>query len=380
MTKKNKGLKKLIGSLAVAIVIVAAVFVFMWSGLPYKYFLKVDKVTGVDARACYSEVDITWEPVKHAKGYSVYEEIDGQIQPVGVVTGECRMIIDDYDREKHHKYMVAGWGYDPGKIEGEEGEGPLSDPVEVFYDKERYAQKIPVLAYHDLIPGGMEPESTNSMPQDKFDEQMKYLEDNGFRTLTMDEFRSWHEGKREFPVKSCVITFDDGYYGVYHLGYPVIRKHGLAATAFLIGHHIEDTTDEYDPKSEEGHYIGMDVISRTREEYPRFEFESHTYDMHKRINGRKPVNVLSYDEMVRDCKKNREFGFRYMAYPWGKHNADMRKALKDTGYKVAFAYRPFYYATRDNDPYAVDRIKISSKDSMDEFIKTVNGEVEDYDR
>ena len=86
------------------------------------------------------------------------------------------------------------------------------------------AERIPILTYHKIVPAGTEFETSLLIAEDTFDEQMKYLHDNGFTTLTLDEFYDWYKGDIEVPEKSVVVTFDDGYYGTYYLAYPIIKK------------------------------------------------------------------------------------------------------------------------------------------------------------
>lgn len=376
--KKGRKLEKAVIVAAVAVLsLAAAIGVFQFAS-PLKGMFTPKKVDGLTADVCYNEITLKWKSDKRASKYTVQEMTeDGWIETIGTAKGNS-YVVKDYDREKEHEYTVTACGEDP--FNKNEYMGESSDPVKAYYDSSKYAQKIPVLSYHQVQPKGTEVTNSNCIAEDMFEEQMKYLHENGFATLTMDEFRQWHAGKKEFPVKSCVVTFDDGFYGTYYLAYPIIKKFDQAATVFCIGHHIGETTDEYDPEDEKSHYVGMDVIGKTREEYPRFEFQSHTYNMHKRIGGKKPVKVLSYDDMVKDCEKNREFGFDYMAYPWGTYTEEMQKALAETGYKMAFAYRPFYYATRDNDTYAIDRVKVNGTKDFDNFKKIVDGKVEKYDR
>ena len=240
------------------------------------------------------------------------------------------------------------------------------------------AERIPILTYHKIVPAGTEFETSLLIAEDTFDEQMKYLHDNGFTTLTLDEFYDWYKGDIEVPEKSVVVTFDDGYYGTYYLAYPIIKKYDQAATVFCIGHHIDEVTAEWDPNETEDHYICADVIEEMRQEYPRFSFESHTFNMHKEIDDEHPVNVFTYDQMMEDAEQNAAYDFKYLAYPWGDYNDTLIRALKDSGYKMAFSYRPFYYATRSDDQYAVNRIKIGGKMELKEFKKIVNGKDKEY--
>ena len=238
-------------------------------------------------------------------------------------------------------------------------------------DASDVATVVPVLAYHKIVASGIEFENNTLIAEDTFDSQMKYLHDNGFTTLTMDEFYDWYTGKIEVPKKSVLITFDDGYYGVYHLAYPILKKYDLAGTIFCIGRNIKDKTPDYDPdKDDADHYIGTDVIEKVRKEYPKFEFQSHTFNMHNRIKGEKPAESFSYEQIMDDCREMEQFEMNYLAYPWGTYSETMQKALKDSGYKIAF------YSYRSDDPYAVNRVKISGLTSMEEFARIVNGEDE----
>ena len=116
----------------------------------------------------------------------------------------------------------------------------------------------------------------------------------------------------------------------------------------------------------------MDAIEEARRDYPDFQYESHTFNMHKKINGEHPVDVFTKEEMEEDVKANERFGFTYLAYPWGDYNSTMQEVLKENGYKMAFGYEePFYYATRNDDRYAVNRVRISGTIPMRKFKKIV---------
>lgn len=260
-----------------------------------------------------------------------------------------------------------------GDAEAEQTAEEASAEQEESLAPEDAAEMIPVLAYHKIKPYDKNDEATTlEMFDTTFKEEMDYLKDNGFTTLTLDEFYKWYTGEIEVPKKSVVITLDDGYYGTYYFAYPIIKENGQAATVFTIGHRIDEKTDEWDPDATEDHYVGYDIIQEARSEYPRYTYESHTFNMHKKIDGEHPVDVFTKEEMVEDIKSNEKYGFTYLAYPWGDYNDDLKAALKENGYKMAFGYRPFVYATRNDDQYAINRIRISGKCSMKDFKKIVN--------
>ena len=364
--------------LGLIILVVAAVF--LWMGVIHRLGPEPAQVKELKVSACYAEIDLAWDQARKAKGYYIYASEDGEdFARIGEVVGKdnCHFVIEDYTHDKEYWFRVAGYGYNA--LSKNKNEGEPSEKAAVEYDSDRYAQKIPILTYHGFTPEGVEGTDSLSLPQDRFDEQMKYLSDNGYRTLTLDEFRQWHQGKLEVPKKSCVITIDDGQYEAYYLALPVFEKYGQAATCFCIGSKIPKKTDPFVYGDGKTHYIGEDVMKKLRKEKSLFTLESHTYDMHERVNGKMPAKVFTYEQIMDDCKANEKFDFHYLAYPWGANTETMRRAVRDSGYKMAFAYRPFLYARRTDDPYAVNRIKVYRTMDMNTFIDVVKGEDERYD-
>ena len=392
---------------ALGVIFIAAA-IFLWNGVIHGEGPEPEAVKGLEAKACYADLTLTWDQANKADGYFIYaadgeaagneaageaageaavetaagdETVPEGFAQIGEVTGgdTCKYVVDEYTRDKEYQFMVKAYGYN--SLTKNKNEGEPSEVVSVKYDSSKYAQKIPVLTYHKVIPAGESFESSLNINADVLDQEMAYLHDNGFKTLTMDEFYKWHAGKLEVPVKSCVVTFDDGFYGTYYLAYPILKKYEQAGTVFCIGKNTAGVTDPFTPETdgEQNHYVRQDVIEKVREEYPRFEFESHTYDMHNRVDGKKPAVSFSYEQIMEDCAKNEQFGVRYLAYPWGTYSDTMQQAVHDSGYKLAYAYDPFYYAKRTDPQYAVNRIKIPGKMPMEDFIRIVNGEATEYD-
>ena len=69
-------------------------------------------------------------------------------------------------------------------------------------------------------------------------EQFKYLHDNGYVTLTIQQFNDWYDGKIEVPEKSVLLTIDDGGMGTSisdgNVLIPLLEKYEINATLFLI--------------------------------------------------------------------------------------------------------------------------------------------------
>ena len=93
---------------------------------------------------------------------------------------------------------------------------------------------IPVLMYHRISD---EPESVgpyyklNTSPA-RFDEQLQWLNELGYRSVRLDE-KIANPSNDSSTTKRVVITFDDGFRDFYDLAFPILRKHDHIATMFL---------------------------------------------------------------------------------------------------------------------------------------------------
>jgi peptidoglycan/xylan/chitin deacetylase (PgdA/CDA1 family) len=90
-------------------------------------------------------------------------------------------------------------------------------------------QTIPILCYHRVGP------QTNLMimPRETFAAQMEYLARNRYNVIRLADLPDFLSGKRALPPRAVAITFDDGHVSSYQHAYPILRKHGFAATFFV---------------------------------------------------------------------------------------------------------------------------------------------------
>ena len=90
-------------------------------------------------------------------------------------------------------------------------------------------QTVPILTYHRF---GSKRNKLTVTPT-AFEAQMDYLAKNGYQVISLARLVPFLEGKQPLPRKSVVITIDDGYRSTYEIAYPILARHGFAATVFL---------------------------------------------------------------------------------------------------------------------------------------------------
>ncbi len=251
---------------------------------------------------------------------------------------------------------------------------PINQHIGEASDKKDfgYTECIPVLTFHRLVPDEVKnevyPNNQWVGSVSVFAQMMEYLYNNGYETINTEEFYEWYVGNREYNKKTVMITFDDGFYEDYYLALPILKKYNFKATSFVVGSRIKDITRPYNKKKTA--FIGLDVINKVRQEYPNFEFQSHSYNMHYYTsNNKHRIKSMSYEELENDVMMNERFGFTSMAYPYGDFNKNIQKILEEKGYLVAFRFGPSNYATRDSDRFAIPRIKINGTATINNLIK-----------
>jgi peptidoglycan/xylan/chitin deacetylase (PgdA/CDA1 family)/predicted small lipoprotein YifL len=219
-------------------------------------------------------------------------------------------------------------------------------------DKTAYTiHGVPVLMYHSIA---VEKGNPIRMPVEQFDTEMKYIKDQGYKTLTLKELYDYFENKVPVPDKSIVITLDDGYEDNYTSAFPVLKKYGLKATVFMITCSIDA-----DPNC---------LTSAQLKEMDKagIEIESHTVT-------HRDLDTLSYEEQLSELKDSKAALEKllgrtvdYVAYPEGKYNDNTVKAVAAAGYKMAFTTNG-RWSDKSDGILTLDRVYISTFHSTDVF-------------
>lgn len=192
-------------------------------------------------------------------------------------------------------------------------------------------QFVPVLMYHEIVTDGKAPGET-VISLERFEEQMRYLAENGYTTLSMDELIEFMKGKKEVPLKSVVLNFDDGWEEQLK-AIPALKKHHFKASFWVItGEGFDDLYLDWP------YIIAIDLD-------PNFEVGSHTVThpwdpqsslltwLEGKPEGKSHADVW---KELRTSKKILEKKLRRkvtkLAWPCGWYNDQLVNMAKETGY------------------------------------------------
>ena len=277
-------------------------------------------------------------------GASAFDDYDGDI------SSKIEIDISNLDMTKPGNYKVIY------KVKDSSGNEESTTREIIVTDKK--AEKIPVLNYHFFYKTYDENcHEALCENVDTFRKQLDYLKDNGYYTVSINEFTKWMYGEIELPEKSILITVDDGAHGTSKINgnhlIPALEDYKMRATLFLI--------------------TGWWDIENYRSEY--LDVQSHTNDLHYEANcgHRSKVNCVSYDTLLADLKASIDVveNTDSFCFPFYDYTESSINAVKEAGFKIAFVGGR-RKASRSDDKYKIPRYPIYDTTSMDSFINMIS--------
>lgn len=232
----------------------------------------------------------------------------------------------------------------------------IEKEIETSYSAE-IASSIAVLNYHYIVnkDAGELKECVQSIciTDTQYEEELKYLKDNGYYTATMKDTELFLTGKVNLPKKTVVITIDDGWYVARNIA--LLEKYEMHGTLFLIGNIAQ-------PDAYKSDYL---------------EIHSHGWNIHN--IGECPGNlggaILCKDKqyLLDDLKKSRDSlnNTTYFCYPFYEYNERAIEILKEAGFTMAFKGGRVK-AKPGVNLFKVPRYSITNSDTLKDFISYIS--------
>ncbi|TKB07413.1 polysaccharide deacetylase family protein [Desulforhopalus sp. IMCC35007] len=95
-----------------------------------------------------------------------------------------------------------------------------------------YRNKLLVVMYHGVTKNIYTPPVWTQLPEDIFEEQIKWLAEN-FHPISLEEMIRAVQLQEPLPQNSVLVTFDDGLKNNIDVAYPILQKYQVPATIFL---------------------------------------------------------------------------------------------------------------------------------------------------
>jgi peptidoglycan/xylan/chitin deacetylase (PgdA/CDA1 family) len=224
---------------------------------------------------------------------------------------------------------------------------PAAPAIPVKPDK---PARIPVLNYHSIT---VDPGNRATITPKKFEEQMRYLHENGYNTLTLKQFSDMMEGIDKGPDKPVLITFDDGYMDNYEHGMPILKELGFHATLFMSPGMVDD-----------GYFLNWDQVKEMHEAGWDIQPHGMTHPHLPKLNAKDQAYQIS--EAKAQIEQNLGTVADVFCYPYGQWNATTLRLLKELNFRYAFTIEQGMTAP-SQEKLKLKRIFVNGEESIEQW-------------
>lgn len=234
-----------------------------------------------------------------------------------------------------------------------------------------FAERVPVLMYHRVDARVARRERPYCVSARQFAAHLDWLARRGYQPCTTRDFTNWYLGQQRLPQRSVLITFDDGFAGLYQHALPLLVERSWPATVFL----VSGLTGQRDAWGSSefgvpGSHALLDAQQIAEMAQSGIDFQSHSCT-HADLTT---LSAQSLTQQVTGSRRQLEDllgrAVDCFAYPYGRHDDRVRDAVQAAGYRVAFSVQPGFNRP-GGDPWAVRRLDITGCVSTSGFGRMV---------
>lgn len=230
---------------------------------------------------------------------------------------------------------------------------------------------VPVLMYHHI---GDPPENASktrlglTVSAQNFAEQIKWLKDNGFSSVTLSQIYDYLSGKPvKWPQKPIAITIDDGYQDAFDNAIPVLKQYGFTAAFGII-------TQYPSQKQGDNFYASWPLIAKAKEE--GMEIICHTQN---HFYGKDPKYSADYIfENLSGCQEDIKSHLGetepFLIYPYGAYTPMYIEQAKKAGFVMAFTIHYGQFIDSENLMQS-PRVRINGDEDLKQFERVMKADL-----
>lgn len=258
--------------------------------------------------------------------------------------------------------------------------GEAAMPV-TYPNAEADTVELPIIMYHSILKDKARHGNYVISP-DEFESDLKYINANGYTTVTINDLLLYTQGKASLPKRPIMLTFDDGYYNNYLYAFPLLKKYNCKAVISIIGRY----TDEFSKTPDENAYYSHCTWDNLNEMLSSglVELQNHTYDLHSNTGGRMGSNKKKsesneqYKKMLTNDVKKLQDRFKSelkitptaFAYPFGAIAKGEVDILKEMDFKCTLTctQKVNYITSQPSSLYDLGRFLRPSGKSIEKIL------------
>lgn len=235
-------------------------------------------------------------------------------------------------------------------------EEPLPKPEDSLY--------LPIVMYHHIGDTAPQSDATQkglTVSTQNFQQQMEFLKNEGFTSITLADLIAYTERKFKLPTKPIIITFDDGYTDSFENAVPVLVKTGFKGSFAVItgftgqtfGSNSYATWEQIKNAQKEG----MEIVSHTQNHFDGSNPVHKTEDIFGNLVGSRQ-DILEHTGNVTNI----------LIYPYGHYTKEYITQAEKAGFKLGATTHEG--TTLDlTKPMELPRVRITPGMDLEKFKK-----------
>lgn len=231
-----------------------------------------------------------------------------------------------------------------------------------------FATRVPVLMYHRIAEDGPEALAPWRIHPAAFEEQLQFLREQGYHSITSGQLRSTLATKQPIAGKPVLLTFDDGCLDFFELAWPLLEKYGFRAEVFVV-------TDKVGTSADWDSQYGPPAPLMGWRELTSLQAQGIAIGSH--LASHRPANTLSRDELAQEALRSRftlEARLRVrvasVAMPFGVWDGRLLAALQWARYEIGFTTED-RAAELGSHPLTVPRLHVVGGQDMTSFARRI---------
>ncbi|TMJ96082.1 MAG: polysaccharide deacetylase family protein [Actinobacteria bacterium] len=175
-----------------------------------------------------------------------------------------------------------------------------------------------------------------------FAAQMTQLGELGYNVVGLDVVIAHYRAGAALPLRSVLLTFDDGYHDHLEYALPVLQAHGYPATVFVPTAYL----DEPRPLPHERRLVARGIVNRTLDWGELAELVAEGVSIGSHGVSHRVLTALEPDEAVREIVESKarleeRLGAPVQAFAYpkgaaGQFDGAHVSAVRAAGYDLAF--------------------------------------------
>ena len=201
---------------------------------------------------------------------------------------------------------------------------------------------VPIIMYHNILKSNSR-SSKFIVTESQFEEDLKYLKENGYNTVVMEDLIAYVHNNEPLPEKPIVLSFDDGYYNNYVYAYPLLKKYGFRGVLSVIGYYTDLYTENGEKNENYSHVTWDDIKEMSTSGV--LELQNHSYKGRNGSKKKKGESQEEYKKVLTEDLKKLQINFEEKmnltpttyTYPFGSVSEASYDIIKEMGFKCSLS-------------------------------------------